>query len=430
MMFSGTIWNPVGVLLTFVLQPVLSEISKPVVVNLGDTTVLNCNSTCNRELLWTFKPNSENLQVLKCVQGNCTEGDGFKRRAEIKHGTSLTLHPSLYNDEGWYESRCDSEILCTVHLDVLVPTSVNASVQHNVTLPCYARTEKLMADDAMKILWKKDREPFLEVKNGHTSYGSGFTKRASVSLNDYRDGDLSLSISMVTLSDSGLYQCYYETEEPGHPGAITLTVTAHRSIIERQVGDNLTLDVMNSEQVTVTFINSEGVGMLVCSVEGRTSSCDPKYKHRVFVVNASLVLSGLTSADSGTFTLQDNMGNIMSVCTVTVKDVAEIYSRRAVLTVILLPILFIICVALAGLILWYLCYRKPQQQQRNWPFNSQQSTVDIETIPLREPAKIGLSQEETGHDVQEQPDIPHTPVEETSPEIVMPTEKKDTLFLE
>lgn len=107
----------------------------------------------------------------------------------------------------------------------LVPTSVNASVQHNVTLPCYARTEKLIADDAMKILWKKDGKLFLEVKNGHTSYGSGFTKRASVSLNDYRDGDLSLSISMVTLSDSGLYQCYYETEDPGHPGAVTLTVT-------------------------------------------------------------------------------------------------------------------------------------------------------------------------------------------------------------
>lgn len=85
------------------------------------------------------------------------------------------------------------------------------------------------------------------------------------------------------------------------------------------MGDNLTLDVMNSERVTVTFTNSEGDGMLVCSVEGRTSSCDPKYKHRVFVVNASLVLSGLTSADSGTFTLQDNMGNIMSICTVTVK---------------------------------------------------------------------------------------------------------------
>lgn len=110
-------------------------------------------------------------------------------------------------------------------------------------------------------------------------------------------------------------------------------------------------------------------------------------------------------------------------------DVAEIYSGIAELPVILLSILFIF-VALAGLILWYLCCRKPQQQQRICHFNSQQSSVDIETIPLREPAKIGLSQEETGHDVQEQPDIPHTPVEETSPQIVMPTEKKDTLFLE
>lgn len=102
---------------------------------------------------------------------------------------------------------------------------MNASVRHNVTLPCYARTEKRIVDDAVKIIWKKDSQPFLEVKNGLESYGSVFTRRASVSLNHYRDGDLSLSIPSVTPSDSGLYQCYYETEEPGHPGAVTLTVT-------------------------------------------------------------------------------------------------------------------------------------------------------------------------------------------------------------
>lgn len=69
----------------------------------------------------------------------------------------------------------------------------------------------------------------------------------------------------------------------------------------------------------VTFTDSEDVDMPVCSVERSTSTCDPKYKHRVFVVNASLVLSALSSSDSGTFTVKDKMGNIVSVCALTVK---------------------------------------------------------------------------------------------------------------
>lgn len=83
-------------------------------------------------------------------------------------------------------------------------------------------------------------------------------------------------------------------------------------------------------------------------------------------------------------------------------------------------VLILVCVALAGIgiIFWS---RKAKQQ-------SQQSTV--ETIPLREPANIGLSQEETSHGIEEQPDIPHTPVEETSPAIVMPAEKQDIVCLE
>lgn len=106
--------------LSYLLGPVLAGISKPVVVTLKHTAVLSCNSTCNGELIWTFKSNNEDLQVLKCVHGNCTEGDSFKKRAKTEHGhASLTLNPALYNDEGWYEARCDSNILCTVHLDVL-----------------------------------------------------------------------------------------------------------------------------------------------------------------------------------------------------------------------------------------------------------------------------------------------------------------------
>lgn len=417
MMCSGTIWKPFGVLFIFILEPLLAGISKPVMVNLRETAILSCNSTCNGKLLWTFKASGKNLEVLKCVQGDCTEGDGFKRRVEIKHGhASLTILPALYNDEGWYEAQCDSKILCTVHLDVLVPTTVNASFQDNVTLPCYARTEKDIADDAVNILWKKeDQTPkiVLEVKNGHTSYGSGFKKRASVSLNHYRDGDLTLSLSTVTPSDNGFYRCYHrQTDEHGYPTAVTLTVTAHQSIQEKNVGDDLTLELFILDEVTITFSGSEGAEMHVCSVVRSIAQCDLKYDDRVSVENASLVLSGLSSFDSGTFTVKDNMGNIISVCTVTVK-----VARRHYWTIVFSLSLFV-CVGLFRLYL-YIKAQKQHVYLNNYRYS-------VET-PSREPASIGLSEEETRRDNCDQSDVPHTPVQETSPEIPVTIPKQDTL---
>lgn len=116
-------------------------------------------------------------------------------------------------------------MLCFVSFHCLVPTTVNATIRSNVTLPCYARTEKRIADDAVKIYWKKDDQIVLQVQKGITNHGSSFTGRASVSLPHYKDGDLSLTIFWVTPADKGLYRCYHNTEEEhGHPGAVTLNV--------------------------------------------------------------------------------------------------------------------------------------------------------------------------------------------------------------
>lgn len=103
---------------------------------------------------------------------------------------------------------------------------MNTTIRGNVTLPCYARTEKQIADDAVNIIWKKDDQMVLEVQKGIIKYGSGFTGRASVSLHLYKDGDLSLTIFSLRTSDKGLYRCYHSVEEEhGHPGAVTLHVT-------------------------------------------------------------------------------------------------------------------------------------------------------------------------------------------------------------
>lgn len=428
MMSSGTRWRPLGVFFILLLEPLQAGISIPVAVNVRDTAVLSCDSTCNQEILWTFEANGEKLEVLKCLQDNCKEGDDFKGRASLSsENMSLTIHPVLFNDQGWYEASCGSEFPCSTHLEVFVPSAVNASVRANVTLHCYARTEKRIADKAVNIFWKKEDQQVLEVKNGIVHYGSGFEERFSLSLNHYKAGDLSLNISRVTPSDSGLYLCYHKSDKQGHPGAVILTVTAHESSYEKKVGDELTLNLFSLDNVQVTFTDSDGVEIPVCRVHRGTSTCDPKYNHRVSVMNDSLVLRELSSSDNGKFTVKDNMGEITSVCFVIVKDV----ERRHHLTSYVIILVFVaILLFPGGLFCLYQYFRKSHQPKRIMYFNNHQSTVKTEMEPLREPAKIGLSQQETRQDIPEQLDITQTPVEETSPEILMTTEKQDSIHVD
>ncbi|KTF80262.1 hypothetical protein cypCar_00011001 [Cyprinus carpio] len=310
-------------LLTF--GPFLGGMLIPVAVNIGDTAIFTCNETCNGHLLWTFRTNNENLDVVKCVQETCTKGDNFKNRVSLKPGKmSLALYPVLYNDEGWYIVKCDSAVACRFHLEALVPTTVSTSVSSNVTLPCYARTEKQITDDTVNILWKKDDRTVLQVQKGITTYGSGFTGRVLVSLHYYKDGDLSLNMVRVTMSDKGLYRCYHRTtEEQGYPGAVTLNVTADQKFYAKKFGGNLTLDLFGSDHVRVTFTGHDADETPVCSVTGNKTTCSSEYTHRISVINDFLVLRELTSTDTGTFTVKNEMDEVIGVNTVTVEELSS-----------------------------------------------------------------------------------------------------------
>lgn len=47
--------------------------------------------------------------------------------------------------------------------------------------------------------------------------------------------------------------------------------------------------------------------------------CSPEYANRVSVINNSLTLIGLTSSDSGMFTVKEKTGEVISINTVTVE---------------------------------------------------------------------------------------------------------------
>lgn len=378
-----------------------------VAVQVKDTAVLTCSGTCNGILTWTFKTENEDLDVLKCVQETCTEGDSFKDRVNLVHARnqpgnlSLTIDSVLYNDEGWYVVRCDSVFLCRFRLEAFVPTTINTTVRGKAKLPCYARTQKQISDETVNILWKKDDQVVLQVLNGIIKYGPRFTDRASVSLKDYKDGELSLTIHNASRSDAGLYQCYHKpSEEHGHPGAVTLHVAALEISWTKKFGENLPLDLFSSD-VTISFIGSDESEKQVCTVMGNSTKCSSDYINRVSVINNTLVLSGLTSADKGIFTVKDKIGEVIAVHTVIVEVADYRYFHVCLLVV---ACLILSCI---GLFLYKFHQTSPVIDDHNLG----ESTVNMDD--LRQPAYIRVSEQETSPQVSQCEVRPHTPVEET-----------------
>uniref|UniRef100_A0A8C1WWG1 Uncharacterized protein n=1 Tax=Cyprinus carpio TaxID=7962 RepID=A0A8C1WWG1_CYPCA len=199
--------------------------------------------------------------------------------------------------------RCDL-MLCIVSFHCLVPTTVSTSVNSNVTLPCYARTEKQITDDTVNILWKKDDRTVLQVQKGITTYGSGFTGRVLVSLTGlswccYSQCYRLLNITFFTLS---FFSC-----------------NRTKKFYAKKFGGNLTLDLFGSDHVRVTFTGHDADETPVCSVTGNKPTCSSEYTHRISVINDFLVLRELTSTDTGTFTVKNEMDEVIGVNTVTVE---------------------------------------------------------------------------------------------------------------
>ncbi|XP_067259196.1 uncharacterized protein si:dkey-22i16.9 [Chanodichthys erythropterus] len=204
-------------------------------------------------------------------------------------------------------------------------------------------------------------------------------------------------------------------EEHGYPGAVTLNVTALQKFYAKKFGDNLTLDLFSSDPVTVTFTGSTET--LVCSVIGNNTVCSPEYANRVSVINNSLTLSGLTSSDSGMFTVKEKTGEVISVNTVTVEGVTQGHHYIA------LSLLTAFALSCICLFFWCKCHRKSQAPEAQYYYSAAESTADIE--PSREPACIGLSQQETSTNVSEDSHIyTHAPIEDTM--TMMSTKKQDS----
>ncbi|XP_029108681.1 uncharacterized protein LOC114910701 [Scleropages formosus] len=287
------------------------------VVSLKGTAVLCCygpeftGSPADQQ---HFKWTSGGQLVAQWSQGQFTAGPGYEGRVQLSEkrvedgNFSLTISPVEYNDEGLYDCFTGSKHLAAVTVDVLVSVTISLWVGDPVTLPCYANVNKQTDDSQLNVRWEKDGETVLQVQTGTVNTGSRFRNRVSVSPDRVRLGDLSLTFSMIRISDRGAYQCFFK-DNKGTPDGIILSVAAHQSNITIQPSESLLLPLHIVEPVRVLFSSGGSTSVPVCTVEGDSVDCGPQYQHRASVHNSTLMLEYTTTADSGVYRVMDNRTN-------------------------------------------------------------------------------------------------------------------------
>ncbi|XP_048852148.1 uncharacterized protein LOC125720607 isoform X5 [Brienomyrus brachyistius] len=184
----------------------------------------------------------QNILVAHYQQGKLTAGEWFKGRVSISEDDigvgnfSLKISPVEYSDGDFYMCFWGEERIGDVKLEVLVPTKVVARLGETATLPCYFqvdKTEKInndsphwMKDGQICGHWNKDGQTVLDFPSGSFNKSCGCENRCSMSVDRFRFGDLSLTISQVRYSDRGTYQCFSteKTEKTVNPDAIILAI--------------------------------------------------------------------------------------------------------------------------------------------------------------------------------------------------------------
>ncbi|KAK3512988.1 hypothetical protein QTP70_033997 [Hemibagrus guttatus] len=187
---------------------------------------LPCNCSGDK-VEWTiFSPIK--ASIAECHHGVCEIKPPFNKSFSFLGNTSsgnfsISINSTRYNDLGMYRCTCNGKQVSGGKLHVYDPRIVTG-VEGNITsLPCYGDTRL----DAKDVQWKKDGKDLLEytrAKPNETSAG-----RFSVSKQGFQDGDLSLHISSVNLSDAGFYLCLIHDESrEGDPRAVVLKVKKHQ----------------------------------------------------------------------------------------------------------------------------------------------------------------------------------------------------------
>lgn len=282
-----------GPVITFFLFALVAKycLSDHITVMLNDRIILPFSGSCHGGVMeWRHCQGAAGSFCNKTVAtfdgNNLIPGEGYENRVQLQNGNlSLTISSAEYNDMGWYECVCNNKVLHDVKVEVLVPFKISFHVGDNVKLSCHGSTKKQTPDSEIHIYWEKDGQTVLNVTAGNITYDPGFENRVWVSNDAYRQGDISLTINNLQLSDQGLYQCFFGSKERGIPDAVTVTVTVP---VQEKHSDNACVVVMVIGLIIVMLLIiiiiislknqvSELVSHLTGLIHGKMNCCVPSH---------------------------------------------------------------------------------------------------------------------------------------------------------
>ncbi|KAL7839039.1 hypothetical protein SRHO_G00256970 [Serrasalmus rhombeus] len=136
----------------------------------------------------------------------------------------------------------------------------------------------------------------------------------------YLKGNLSLIITDADFSKRGWYTCDCDDKDLCD---VRLQVEPLITPLQIKPGDSVVLKLDVSDPVEVIYNSTSAANQSsgqICTVDGRSLQCRDEYKQRASVTSA-LELRGVTSSDSGVYTVMDKRNEeVIYIYSVTVQD--------------------------------------------------------------------------------------------------------------
>ncbi|XP_053337470.1 uncharacterized protein LOC128509673 isoform X2 [Clarias gariepinus] len=143
----------------------------------------------------------------------------------------------------------------------------------------------------------------------------GFT----ISHDQYKKGDLSLTITKADYSLRDTYSCECWFSEIS---TVRLSIETMFSSVQKSYGEDLKLDVYVPEPVEVIYRGRDSAdGVQICTVTQCSLQCKSEYTPRTSLNHTEITLRDVTLSDSGTYTIRDTENSEdISVYTLSVTD--------------------------------------------------------------------------------------------------------------